>query len=211
VEPWHPARRNRPGIDIPDGETPILYGRRDARRYIPRSTTHPAQLHDRIMKARKGRRKQPTRLQVSWTLVKEEPRVAILFWCLLVAVAAMLGFEGSILFNLILRADWPTANKVMGLLRFAAVADALVLASTMWGVRHFTIFSLLDRMLTHRLVGVVGLVLMFLAIYLTLMKPDSSHRLAISLAHAALMWAGSFLFFWVFLFYGRKRFASSRV
>ena len=135
--------------------------------------------------------------------------MAILFWSLVLAVAAILGFECSILFNLISRADWPTANKLMGLLRFAAVADALVLASTMWGVRHFTIFSLLDRVLTHRLIGAVGLVLIFLAIHWTLVKPDSSHRLAASLGYDALMWAGSFLFFWVFLFYGRKRFASS--
>ena len=41
------------------------------------------------MKARKARAKPPTRLQVSWTLVKEEPRIAILFWFFILAAAAI--------------------------------------------------------------------------------------------------------------------------
>jgi hypothetical protein len=156
------------------------------------------------MKARKGRRKRPTRLQVSLTLIKQEPRVAILFWFLVAAAVATLGFEFLIWFKIVSRAAWPWTDKLIGLLRCAVIADGLVLASTLWGPRHLSIFSLLDRMLTHLPVAAVGALLIAYASYTSLTKPHSPQRPSFDLANAGIMLSGSFLCFWVFLFYGRK-------
>jgi hypothetical protein len=157
------------------------------------------------MKARKGRAKRPTRMQVSWTLVKAEPRVAILFWFFVVAAAAILGFEFLVLFKIVSRTAWPLVDKLMGLLRFAVLADAIVLVSVLWGARHLSIFSALDRVLTNLLIAAMGLALIALAAHSTLTEPYSSRRPSVDLADAGVMLSGSIMFFWVFLFYGRKR------
>src|SRR6476646_9231981 len=126
------------------------------------------------MKPRKRRAKPLTRLQVSWTLIKADARVAILFWCFIAVSAAILGFEFLVLSKVITRSAWPLVDRLLVLLRLAVLADALVLASVLWGARHFSAFSLLDRILTHRLVAAAGLALIGLAAYDV--RPHSAHH-----------------------------------
>jgi len=145
----------------------------------------------------KTKRPQPSRVRAALSLVKADPRVALLFW-----------FCVSVVVLWIASPHWSWLPQLLAVLRVAAVSAVAVMAIILWSVRHFSVFSRLDRILTRVPVAGIGIALIGYAVFKLYAAPRPAQRVPLTETDAsqiAALFFGWFLFFWVFLFYGRKR------
>jgi hypothetical protein len=86
----------------------------------------------------------------------------------------------------------------------AALSACGVLA-TEFGIGYFRFLSRVNSTLTRLPIGVCGLALFVYGCYILLTKGYNYHRGIIGNLDGACLLLGSFLFLWVFNFYGRQK------
>lgn len=122
------------------------------------------------------------------------------FLILLINLLRTLGVVPPPLLN-----EWPLLDRIQAVLTCTALGASCVLGSVFWGIKHFGLFSQVDRVLTRVPVGLIGVALVFLGGYILLTKSYNYHRGLLGLSDGAALLLGSFLCFWVCLFYGRDK------